>query len=64
MEEVTNLGVIQSERIQSLLFAVLEAKRFHEERQTRERLSVSADICWYIISDYRNRPYRCITNHN
>ena len=48
-----NGSFIQSERIQSLLFAVLVARRFHELRQTQEptvsdRLSVSADICWII----------------
>ena len=37
----------------SLLFAVLEAKRFVKVRQTQEltisdQLSVLADICWYI----------------
>ena len=44
---------IQSERILSLLFAVLEAKIFDKVRQTREL--VSADNCWYNIglSEYR-----------
>ena len=46
-EKKSLISFIQSERIQSLLFAVLVAKRFHEVRQTQEttildRLSVSA----------------------
>ena len=62
-DEVANLSFIQSERIQSLLFAVLVAKRFHLQYRIGYRYW-QISVC--SISDYQaisEGPYRCITNY-